>query len=105
VISQINDCVPLRSDYSNRLLNSEYIKQALAKVGNPNVLVNLISRRVRQLASGGGSSWPLIDQTATTGLADVALLEIIHGKMGYSMSTRTEEEEEVETSRKKRRRT
>ena len=83
------------------------MKQALAKIGgNPNVLVNLISRRVRQLTSGGGSSRPLIDQTGTLGLADIALLEIIHGKMDYSMSTGTQEEEEEETkpASKKRRR-
>ena len=86
-------------------MNSEYIKQALAKVGNPNVLVNLISRRVRQLTSGGGgSSRPLIDQTATMGSADVALLEIIDGKMDYSMSTGTEEEEETQPAPKKRKR-
>jgi len=30
-------------------LNAEFTKKALEKVGNPNVLVNLISRRVRQL--------------------------------------------------------
>jgi hypothetical protein len=102
---QINVCVPWRSGYSTRLVNSEYIKQALAKIGgNPNVLVNLISRRVRQLTSGGGSSRPLIDQTATMGSADVALLEIIDGKMDYSMSTGTEEEEEVQPAPKKRKR-
>ena len=28
------------------------LKKALEKVGNPNILVNLISRRVRQLNSG-----------------------------------------------------
>ena len=86
-------------------MNSEYVKQALAKVGNPNVLVNLISRRVRQLNFGGGSSSrPLIDQTGTLGAADIALLEIIHGKMDYTMSTGTQEEEEEETQTKPRKR-
>jgi len=86
-------------------VNSEYIKQALAKVGNPNVLVNLVSRRVRQLTSGGGgSSRPLIDQTANLGSADIALLELIEAKMDYSMSTSTEEEEEVQPVARKRRR-
>jgi DNA-directed RNA polymerase subunit omega len=65
-------------------LNSEYVKQALVKVGNPNVLINLVSRRVRQLNGGGdGSNRPLISDTATLGAADVALLEIIEGKMGW----------------------
>ena len=85
-------------------MNSEYVKQALAKVGNPNVLVNLISRRVRQLTSGGGSSRPLIDQAATMGAADVALLEIIEGKMDFVATTAAEEEEEVLPVARKRRR-
>jgi DNA-directed RNA polymerase subunit omega len=69
-----------------KLVNSEYAKQALTKVGNPNVLVNLISRRVRQLNSGGGaSSRPLISETAGIGVADIALLEIIHDKMGWDL--------------------
>lgn len=85
-------------------MNSEYVKQAMAKVGNANVLVNLVSRRVRQLTSGGGSSRALIDDAGTLGLADIALLEIIHDKMGYSISALTVEEEEVEPTVKKRRR-
>ena len=53
---------------------------------NPNVLVNLVSRRVRQLNFGGGSnSRPLISDTAGLGAADIALLEIIHDKMGWDM--------------------
>jgi DNA-directed RNA polymerase subunit omega len=67
-------------------VNSEYCKQALAKVGNPNVLVNLISRRVRQLTSGGGSlSRPLIADTNNMGMADIALLELIEDKMGFEL--------------------
>jgi DNA-directed RNA polymerase subunit omega len=81
-------------------LNSEYMKQALAKVGNPNVLINLISRRVRQLTSGGGHSRPLIEQSGSLGAADIALLEIIEGKMDYVMM---EPEEQVPTPKKRRR--
>lgn len=67
-------------------VNSELAKQALAKVGNPNVLVNLVSRRVRQLNSpGGATSRPLISETAGLGAGDIALLEIIHDKMGWEM--------------------
>ncbi len=67
------------------------MKQALAKVGNPNVLVNLISRRVRQLTSGGGNSRPLIEQSGSLGAADIALLELIEGKMSYEMMEPLEE--------------
>jgi DNA-directed RNA polymerase subunit omega len=65
-------------------MNSELVKQALEKVGSPQILVNLISRRVRQLnAGGGGASRPLIITTANLGVADIALLEIIEDKMGF----------------------
>jgi DNA-directed RNA polymerase subunit omega len=66
-------------------LNAELCKKALEKVGNPNVLVNIISRRVRQLNAGGGSSRPLIAEIAGLGAADIALLEIIEEKMAWTM--------------------
>src|SRR5271170_1178623 len=69
-----------------KTLNSELCRKALEKVGNPNVLINLVSRRVRQLNSGGGPmSRPLLADTANMGAADIALLEIIEGKMGWEM--------------------
>jgi DNA-directed RNA polymerase subunit omega len=64
-------------------LNSELTKKALEKVGNPNTLVNLVSRRVRQLTSGGAGSRPLLAETAGLGAADIALLEIIEGKLEW----------------------
>jgi DNA-directed RNA polymerase subunit omega len=67
-------------------MNAEFTKQALEKVGNPNVLVNLISRRVRQLNSGGGGiSRPLVADPGHLGVADIALREIIEEKMGWEM--------------------
>jgi len=67
-------------------MNADLVKQALAIVVNPNVLVNLISRRVRQLnAGGGGASRPLISDVGNLGAADIALTEIVEGKMGWEM--------------------
>jgi len=67
-------------------LNAELTKKALEKVGNPNVLVNLVSRRVRQLnSSGGKSSRPLVADIGHLGAADIALTEIIEEKMGWEM--------------------
>jgi len=67
-------------------LNSDICKKALEKVGNPNILVNLISRRVRQLTGAGGSGGrPLIAETAGLGAADIALLELVEGKMDYEI--------------------
>jgi DNA-directed RNA polymerase subunit omega len=83
-------------------LNAEFVKKAMEKVGNPNVLVNLISRRVRQLTSGGGKmSRPLIAETGHMGAADIALLEIIEDKMGFEMPEIVELVRPVAKKRKK----
>jgi DNA-directed RNA polymerase subunit omega len=67
-------------------MNAELVKQALAKVLNPHVLVNLVSRRVRQLNAGGGTmSRPLVADAGNLRVADIALLEIIEGKMDFEM--------------------
>jgi DNA-directed RNA polymerase subunit omega len=72
-------------------MNAELCKKAAEKVGNPNVLVNLISRRVRQLNSGGGgAARPLISDVGTLGAADIALREIIEEKIGWEMPEVTE---------------
>ena len=83
-------------------LNAELTKKALEKVGNPNVLVNQISRRVRQLNSGGGAaSRPLVGDTGNLGAADIALLEIIEEKMGFEMPEPAELTRPVGRKRKK----
>ncbi len=67
-------------------MNAELCKKALDKVGNPHVLINLVSRRVRQLNSGaGGLSRPLVANTTHLGAADIALREIIEERMGWEM--------------------
>lgn len=65
-------------------MNSELVKQAMDKVTNPNILVNLVSRRVRQLSSGGGNmSRPFIESEQPLGAADTALEEIIQEKINF----------------------
>ena len=65
-------------------MNSENCKKALEKVGNPNVLINIVSRRVRQLTGASGSQGhPMISNTAGLGAADICLLEIIEGKLDW----------------------
>ena len=65
-------------------MNAELVNKALEKVLNPNALVNLVSRRVRQLNSGGGGvNRPLVADVGNLGVADIALLEIVEGKMGF----------------------
>jgi DNA-directed RNA polymerase subunit omega len=67
-------------------MNADLVKKALEKVHNPNILVNLVSRRVRQLNSGGGGiSRPLVLDTANLGAADIALREIIEDKISFEL--------------------
>jgi len=83
-------------------LNAELCKKALEKVGNPNVLINLVSRRVRQLKSGGGgANRPLIADTANMGAADIALAEIIEEKMGFEVPELNETEKPANNSKKR----
>jgi len=63
-------------------MNAELVRKALEKVENPHVLVNLVSRRVRQLNAGGR---PLLSNTGNLGVADIALLEIIEDNLGFEM--------------------
>ena len=77
----------------------------MEKVGNPNVLINLISRRVRQLNSGGGAgSRPLIADVTGLGAADIALLEIIEEKIGWDMPELSDVEKPSDGSKKRKRR-
>ena len=63
-------------------MNNELVKQALERVENPHVLINLVSRRVRQLNAGGRS---FLGDTGNLRVADIALTEIIQDKMGFEM--------------------
>ena len=84
-------------------MNAELTKKALEKVGNPNVLINLISRRVRQLNSGAGAiSRPLVTETGNMGAADIALLEIVEGKIGFDMPEVSELTRPAKTRARKR---
>lgn len=82
-------------------MNSELVRQALAKVGNPNILINVVSRRVRQLTSGGGMARPLIADTAGLGASDIALLEIIEDKMDHQLLENPQEPVVAPKKRKK----
>jgi len=67
-------------------MDSTLVRQALEKVVNPHVLVNLVSRRVRQLnAGGGGKNRPLIADIGSLSAADIALREIVEDKMNFDM--------------------
>lgn len=65
-------------------MNALLVKKALEIVPNPNVLINMVSQRVRQLNSGnGGSCRPLVRESANLSMADIALTEIVEDKMSF----------------------
>jgi DNA-directed RNA polymerase subunit omega len=62
-------------------MKSELIEKAAKVITHPPLLINLVSRRVRQLNQGRA---PLINVAAhgqRLGQGDIALLEIIEGKI------------------------
>lgn len=56
------------------------LDQAALIITSSPVLVNVISRRVRQLMNGHR---PLVEARESTGFADTALSEVIAGKLTY----------------------
>jgi DNA-directed RNA polymerase subunit omega len=61
-------------------MRDDYIKQALGKIQDPNVLVNVVSRRVKQLKRGNR---PLVESLEKLSPEDVALREIIEEKISF----------------------
>jgi len=85
-------------------MNIELMKQALAKVVNPNILVNMVSKRVRQLNSSGAASRPLVENTANQTAVEIALREIIEDKMTFDLPVSKEVLVGAPTATPKRRR-
>jgi len=80
-------------------VNPELCKKALEKIGDPNLLVNLVSRRARQLRAGVGPlGRPFIPDATNLSLEDIALKEIIDGRITYEYI------DEKETEKKGRKR-
>lgn len=64
----------------SRSMRDDYIKEALKSVPDPNLLINVVSRRVKQLKRG---SRPLVESLEKLAPEDVALREIIEGKIVF----------------------
>lgn len=62
-------------------MNSNFIEEASKVIHEPQVLINMISKRVRQLSAG---SRPMVLVEGRMGLADIALCEIAQGKLVLS---------------------
>jgi len=68
-------------------MKSKYFEPARQQIPNPELLVNIVSRRVRQLTQGHR---PLTMIDPKMDFADIALKEISEGKIGYEIGSDTE---------------
>ena len=59
-------------------MKSDLVERAAEIVPDPQILINMVSKRVQQLNTGRS---PLIDTVPSMGAADIALTEIIEGKI------------------------
>ena len=59
-------------------MKTNLIDEAVTVVGNKQKLINMVSKRLRELSSG---SRPMVEVDLSMGLADIALSEIIAGKL------------------------
>lgn len=71
-------------------MRDDYLQQARKVIDDPNILINVVSRRVKQLKYG---MKPLVESLERLEPEDIALREIIERKIDYELF---EEEAPVE---------
>src|SRR5437588_12482395 len=65
---------------SESIMKAELVEAASEVITSPQILVNMVSRRVRQLTLGHR---PLVECAPGLGTADIALTEIANGKLTF----------------------
>ena len=75
-----------RSARSLRNMTTQLLQEAALVIPNQQLLINVVSRRVRQLGLGHR---PLVEATPRSSLTDIALREIIAGKLTYELTPET----------------
>jgi DNA-directed RNA polymerase subunit omega len=63
-------------------LRDDYLQAAQLVITDPNILINVISRRAKQLKSGYK---PLIESLERLSAEDIALREVMEGKISYQL--------------------
>lgn len=63
-------------------MRDDYLKAALKKIDDPNILINVISTRVKQLRRG---SRALVESLEKLSAEDLALREVIEGRITYDI--------------------
>ncbi|MGC2577253.1 MAG: DNA-directed RNA polymerase subunit omega [Terrimicrobiaceae bacterium] len=72
-------------------MNSQLLEEASKVITEPQILINMVSKRVRQLSAGSRAMVPV---EGRMGLADIALAEIAHGKLILSEGENGDKPEE-----------
>jgi DNA-directed RNA polymerase subunit omega len=70
----------VRRVHSLRHMTTQLLQEAAQVIPNQQLLINVVSKRVRQLGLGHR---PLVETTPRMSLTDIALKEIIAGKLTY----------------------
>ncbi len=74
---------------SLRNMTAQLLQEATKVIPNQQLLINVVSKRVRQLGLGHR---PLVEATLKSSLTDIALKEIIDGKLTFEEISETPEE-------------
>jgi DNA-directed RNA polymerase subunit omega len=74
------------------IMQSLLIDEASKVIKNPQILINVISRRVRQLTLGHRA---LVETKPGTGFSDIALTEVIEGKITFEATAEFKAEPRV----------
>jgi DNA-directed RNA polymerase subunit omega len=69
-------------------MSSQLLEEAAKMIPNTAILVNLVSKRVRQLGAGHR---PLVEIGPRMSYADIALKEIIDGKLAFERLSAAQE--------------
>jgi len=72
-------------------MNSTYIDEASKVITDPQILINMVSKRVRQLSTGSRAMVPV---EGRMGLADIALAEIAQGRLVFTKAVELETPQE-----------
>jgi len=81
-----------RAVRSLRNMTAQLLQDAAQVIPNQQLLINVVSRRVRQLGLGHR---PLVEATPRSSLTDIALREIIDGKLTYELTPESKPAEGV----------
>ncbi len=72
-----------------RNMTAQLLQEASKVIPNQQLLINVVSKRVRQLGMGHR---PLVEATPKSSLTDVALREIVAGKLTFQSLNEAQEE-------------